>query len=78
MPDISTQVHIDGKALRERRISADLSPEQLARDAGLPQGQIEVLEDSGWALIDPQDARGLIEALVCHFDDLFVVMEVDD
>ncbi len=78
MPESTAAVHVDGKALHERRIAADLSPEQLGIDAGLPQGQIQALEDAGWGPIDPRAARGLIEALVCHFDDLFVVTEVDD
>jgi hypothetical protein len=75
VPESTTVVLVDGKALRERRIAAGLTPEQLVTDAGLPKGQVQVLEDAGWGPIDPTAARGIIEALVCHFDDLFVVTE---
>lgn len=78
MPESTTVVLVDGKALRERRIAADLTPEQLATDAGLPQGQVQALEDGGWGPVDPTAARGLIEALFCHFDDLFVVTETEE
>jgi predicted transcriptional regulator len=74
VPEATTVVHVDGKALRERRIAADLSTEQLAVDAGLPREQVQALED-GWGPIDPRTARRLIETLVCHFNDLFVVVE---
>lgn len=73
----SAVVHVSGKALRERRIAAEMTPEALDRDAGLQQGQVEALEAAGWGPIDPRAARGLIEALACHFSDLFVIAEVE-
>lgn len=74
MPEATTVVHVDGKALRERRIAADLSTEQLAVDAGLSVEKVQALED-GWGPVDPRTARRLIETLVCHFSDLFVIAE---
>jgi hypothetical protein len=49
--------------------------ERLASDSGLPQARLTALEAQGWAPVDHRVARGLIEALDCDFDDLFVIAE---
>lgn len=75
MPDPYGQVHISGKALRSARLAADLSLEQLASDAGLPQVRLQALEALRSAPVDHRVVRRLIEVFGCDFYDLFTITE---